>query len=184
MKKIIFAAALLILSSVSSFAQSTARYGVKAGTMKQVVNMFGQKTTTTTYFDEYGALTCSEVSSPLGDIATIIRDGMAYMVNLSDKSVQKNAAPKSVNYLDLNDEIVSKYKIQEVGKDKVCGKECVKYSEQIEQMGQTAKVTVSVWQGIPLKTVTEISGVKVTVETISLDLETVVESYHFEVPAN
>ena len=89
---------------------------------------------------------------------------------------------ESVNYLDLTDEVVAKYKIKEVGNETVVGKECVKYTMEVSQMGQTAHITVSVWQGIPMKTVTSVSGTDVAA-TITEIVEEPVDASLFTVPS-
>ena len=43
-------------------------------------------------------------------------------------------------------------------KETVSRKECVKYTLEVSQMGQTAQRTVCVWQGFPMKTVTRADG--------------------------
>lgn len=116
------------------------------------------------------------------EISTILRDGKTYMVNHSAKQVQEMPAQESINYLDLTDEVIAKYKIKEVGNDVVAGKECVKYTLELSQMGQTAKLTVSVWNGIPMKTVTSAGGMDVTATVTELTEEEV-DASAFEVPS-
>ena len=64
----------------------------------------------------------------------------------------------------------------------MAGKECVKYTLELSQMGQTAKLTVSVWNGIPMKTVTSAGGMDVTATVTELTEEEV-DASAFEVPS-
>ena len=95
----------------------------------------GQKIESKGYFDDYGNLQSSKANTFGMEISTILRDGKTYMVNHSAKQVQEVPAQESINYLDLTDEIIAQYKIQEVGKETVAGKDCVKYTMEVSQMG-------------------------------------------------
>lgn len=142
----------------------------------------GQKIESKGYFDDYGNLQSSKANTFGMEISTILRDGKTYMVNHSAKQVQEVPAQESINYLDLTDEIIAQYKIQEVGKETVAGKDCVKYTMEVSQMGQTLKLTVSVWNGIPMKTVTNANGTEMTA-TVTEVTEGDVDASLFEVPS-
>ena len=87
-----------------------------------------------------------------------------------------------INYLNLDESTVAKYKIREIGMDTITGKECVKYSMEVSQMGQTAKLTVSVWQGFPMKTITNAMGIEMSA-TITEIKECEVDPSVFEIPS-
>ena len=142
----------------------------------------GQKIESKGYFDDYGNLQSSKANTFGMEISTILRDGKTYMVNHSAKQVQEVPAQESINYLDLTDEIIAQYKIQEVGKETVAGKDYVKYTMEVSQMGQTLKLTVSVWNGIPMKTVTNANGTEMTA-TVTEVTEGDVDASLFEVPS-
>jgi hypothetical protein len=88
---------------------------------------------------------------------------------------------QSVNYLNLTDEVIAKNKIKEVGKETVAGKECTKYTLEISQMGQTAKATVSVWNGIPMKTDIDAGGFNIVTKVVEVN-EGPVDAALFEIP--
>lgn len=157
------------------------RYGVKSGIVKATSEVMGQKVDVTSYFDDYGAKEVSITKMGGMDITTISRDGKYWMVNAAAKMVQEIPVQEQVNYLNLTDEIVAKYKIKETGKETVAGKECTCYSLEISQMGQTAKMKVSVWNGYPMKSVTSAMGMDVTA-TITEFTEGPVDAALFEVP--
>lgn len=182
MRRFITILAMLTVATTMLMAQDGAkRYGIKSGTITMVSDVMGQKIESTSQFDDYGNLEVSSTNSFGMEITTILRDGKTYMVNRSAKQVQEIPQQESVNYLNLTDEIVKKYKIKEAGKDTVIGKECVKYTMEISQMGQTAKLTVSVWCGIPLKTVTSAGGMTITATAKSF-VEEEVDASLFVIP--
>ncbi len=185
MKKMMSILAALAIA-VTAFAQgSAATFEIKSGKMVVSTEVMGQKMEATSYFDNYGALQMSktEAESMMGkvEMGTIIRDGKTYMVDYIQKSVQEMPAQESINYLSLDKATIDKYKVKEVGKETVGGKECTKYTAEISQMGQTAKVEAWVWKGIPMKTVTDFGGMSIVAEVTELS-EEAVDASVFEVP--
>ena len=116
------------------------------------------------------------------EVMTIARDGKTYVVIPSAKQVREIPAQESVNYLNLTDDVVEKYKIKEIGKDVVAGKDCIKFSMEVSQMGQTAKLTVSVWEGFAMKTISSAMGVVITAVVTEFK-EGDVDPSLFEIPA-
>ena len=115
------------------------------------------------------------------EMTQLSKDGKMYLVNKGEKSVQEMPAQESINYLDITDDVAKKYKVQELGKETIDGKECTKYSAEISQMGQTAKTTVWVWKGFAMKNVIDAGGMAIT--QLSKDIkEGPVDASLFEVP--
>ena len=187
MKKISSIVILLALA-VAAFAQEAPhKYEIKSGIVKTATQVMGQTTEVIVYFDEYGALetTRTKMTIPgMGemDIATITKDGKSYMVNNAQKQVQEMPIQESVNYLALTDEMKEKFKIVDLGKEKVGEWDCTKYGEEISQMGQTAKLTVWVWKGFPVKTVTNLAGMEVVSEVTEFEEDAFILPQTFEVP--
>lgn len=177
----IFFAVLMFTASTLTAQESPKKYGIKSGEIKTVSEVMGKKVDSHSWFDNYGALARADESTMGISVTTILKDGKTYMVNTAAKQVQEMPMQESINYLDLNEDIIAKYKITEVGTDTVSGKECIKYSLEVTEMGQTAKLTVSVWQGFPMKTVTSVGGIDLTV-TITEITECEVDPSLFEIP--
>ena len=114
-------------------------------------------------------------------MTTIIRDGKTYMVNAAEKQVQEMPGRESINYLNLTPEVIKKNNVKEVGKETVAGKECIKYTAEIEQMGQKAKVEVSVWQGITMKSKVDM-GEFAMIQTVKEVKECPVDAKLFDIP--
>lgn len=187
MKKITSIAILLSLAVAAVAQEAPHKYEIKSGIVKTVTEVMGQKSEVLSYFDEYGALEAArnKVSVPGQgeiEIASISKDGKMFMVNYTSKQVQEMPLQASVNYLALTDDIVGQYKIVEAGVEMIGDKECKKYTEEISQMGQTANVTVWVWKGYPIKTVTEMSGIEIVAEVVELEEDAFILPQTFEVP--
>jgi len=183
MKRFITFFAVLLMTAFVTMAQdATKRYGIKSGKITTVTEMLGQKIESPSWFDDYGARIVSKASANGMEITQIVRDGKTYMVNHSAKQVQEMPTQESINYLNMDEATIAKYKIVEDGKETVAGKECTRYKMEVSQMGQTAKLTVSVWQGFPMKTVTSTMGMDITA-TITEVTECEVEASLFEIPS-
>ena len=184
MKRFLVACLSLLVATTILMAQDgVKRYGIKSGTITMETEVMGQKIESTSYFDDYGRLEASKTSSFGMETYVISRDGKVYLVNKATKQVQEMPVQETINYQDLTDEVISKYKIQEVGHETVAGKECVKYTLESSQMGQRVKVTLSVWSGIPLKTVTSTGGMEMTATATKL-VEGDVDPSIFTIPSS
>jgi hypothetical protein len=185
MKRILTVCAVLLVAVAAMAQGTTKRYGIKSGEFKTEMDMMGQKILATTYFDDYGNLQVSKTKMEMMgmsiDMATLLKDGKQYTINYGDKTVQEMPAQESINYLNLTDEVIAKYKIKTLGTETVNGKECTKYSAEINQMGMTVKTTVSVWQGFPMKSVVDASGMNMTQYLKDIQ-EGPVDAALFEIP--
>ena len=183
MKRLFVFVAALLMAAVMMTAQDGARkYGVKSGTAKVETEMMGQKVEITSWFDDYGALEATLTKMGGMEATTISKDGKSWMVNPAMKMVQEvPAQQEQVNFMNLTDEIIAKYKIMEIGKETVAGKDCVQYSLEVEQMGQTVKMKVSVWKGYSMKSVSSVMGMDIAA-TVTEFTECDVDPSHFEIP--
>ena len=182
MKKIFMICAVL-LAAVTAMAQDgTKYYGIKSGSYKTEMDMMGQVITNTVYFDDYGAKQATSMNMMGMEMTQINKDGKMYLVNKGEKSVQEMPQQQQqVNYLNLTDEVIAKNKIKEVGKETVAGKECTIYTLEMSQMGQTAKATVSVWNGIAMKTNIDAGGFAISTKVVEVK-EGPVDAAIFEIP--
>ena len=185
MKRILTLCAVLLVAATAMAQDGAKRFGIKSGEFTVEMDMMGQKILSTTYFDDYGAKQLSKTKMEMMgmsmDMGTLQLGGKSYMINYGEKTVQEMPAQESVNYMNLTDEVIKKYKIQELGKETVGGKECTKYSLETSQMGQTAKTTAWVWNGIPVKSVIDAGGMGLT-QTVKDIKEGPVDASLFEVP--
>lgn len=181
-----FTLGVALLVAVAAVAQEAPKkFGIKSGEFTSEVDMMGQKIVSTTYFADYGNLQLSKMKmSVMGmdmDMGTLMRDGKTYMINYADKTVQETPTQESINYMDLNDEVVAKYKVKAEGVEEVAGKPCLIFTSEVSQMGQTAKVKASIWEGIPMKSVASVMGMDV-VNKVTEVKEYDVDLSMFELP--
>ena len=186
MKRILTTLCAMLLITVAALAQDAPkRYGIKSGQFKTETSMMGQKIVATTYFDDYGNTQLTKTKmSMMGmdmDMGTLMKGGKTYMINYGDKQVQEMPAQETINYMNLNDEAVKKYKVKSEGAEEVGGKSCLVFTMEVSERGQTAKARASVWEGIPMKTVTEVMGMSVTATVVELK-EGPVDASLFELP--
>ena len=178
MKRILSICAVLLVA-VTAMGQN--RYGIKSGSYKTEMDMMGQTITNTTYFDDYGAKEVTSMSMMGMEMTQLMKDGTMYLINKGEKSVQEMPGRESINYLDLTDEVIAKNKIKELGKETVSGKECTVYTYEMSQMGQTVKVTASIWNGISMKTSIDMGGFAMVTKVVEVT-EGPVDAALFEVP--
>ena len=182
MKKFFSLCAVLLVAVAAMAQNGTKYYGIKSGTIKIEMDMMGQTIPSTIYFDDYGAKQATSISMMGMEMTQINKDGKMYLVNKGEKSVQEMPQQQEqINYLNLTDEVKAKYKIKEVGKETVAGKECTTYTVEVSQMGQTVKTTVSVWNGIAVKTVADAGGFSMSQKVTEVK-EAPVDAAIFEIP--
>ena len=182
MKKFFSLCAVLLVAVAAMAQNGTKYYGIKSGTIKIEMDMMGQTVPSTIYFDDYGAKQATSISMMGMEMTQINKDGKMYLVNKGEKSVQEMPQQQEqINYLNLTNEIKAKYKIKEVGKETVAGKECTTYTVEVSQMGQTVKTTVSVWNGIAMKTVADAGGFSMSQKVTEVK-EAPVDAAIFEIP--
>ena len=181
MKRIFSLCAVLLVAVTAMAQEGPHRYGIKSGSYKTEMDMMGQVITNTTYFDDYGAKEVTSMSMMGMEMTQLMKDGTMYLINKGEKSVQEMPGRESINYLNLTDEVIAKNKIKEIGKETVAGKECTIYTAEISQMGQTAKATVSVWNGIAMKSSIDMGGFAMEQKVVEVT-EGPVDASLFEVP--
>ena len=153
MKRLVILAVLAAAFCVGANAQEKL-YTVKSGIVTMEMDMMGQKVTQKIYFDDYGVK-----QATVGDFGgrktrNIVVDGETVMVNDDEKTATKMpmmGQRETVNFSNLDEKAIKKYKVKELGTETVAGKECKKYEVTLFMMGQPQKQTVCVYKGITLK---------------------------------
>lgn len=177
-----FSMALLFMVSMVMAQSSPHLYGIKSASLKVVTEMIGQVVEGDVWFDDYGAVQATITNVGGMEIRAIVRDGKTYNVNYAARQVRESPIrQESINYLNITDEVMEKYNLKVIGKETVAGKECIKYSMEMSQMGQTSKAIVSVWNGYPMKMVSTSGGIDITV-TVKELIEEPVDASLFEIP--
>ena len=202
MKRTVLSIMMVTVVLTVSIAQEK-RYGIERAILKKnsVVESGDMKQTISSiqYFDDYGVKESAEsimnVAGQSFTILTMTKDGYAYSANMTTKqgSKIKMAAMmddfKTVNYLNITDEVKNKYQIEEKGNEKFLGKDCKQYDLIVTVQGQSLKVAVWVWQGLPLKSSMTVVGNALTISSTTITEEVTeiqegvaIEKAKFELP--
>ena len=181
--------ALVTLSMAAQNNEPVKKYGFKSATAKISTDMMGQKIESTAYIDEYGAKECQKVKMSIpgmGDMesGSISKDGKTWSVNYTMKQVQEVPVnpDDQPNFNNITDAAKEKFKIKELGTEKVLDKECQVYTLETEAQGMTASLKVWCYKGFALKTITEVSGMVITTTVTEFKEDAAVLPQVFDVP--
>ena len=148
-------AIIAILAAFCMGAQAQEKlYTVKSGIVTMEMDMMGQSIVQEIYFDDYGAKKATVMNFGGQKSRNIVVDGATVMVNDDEKTAMKMpmmGQQETVNFSNLDEKTIKKYKVKELGKETVAGKERTKYEVTVFMMGQPQKQTVWVYKGITLK---------------------------------
>ena len=153
MKRLVILAVLAAAFCVGAQAQEKL-YTVKSGIVTMEMDMMGQKVVQEIYFDDYGVKQATLSDFGGRKSRNIVVDGATVMVNDEEKTAMKMpmmGQRETVNFSNLDEKAIKKYKVKELGTETVAGKECKKYEVTLFMMGQPQKQTVWVYKGITLK---------------------------------
>ena len=186
-------ASLLMLVSLGLFAQEenapVKKYGFKSAIAKFATEVMGQAVESTIYIDEYGAKECQKAKVEVPGMGTmesgvISKEGKTWNVNYTMKQVQEVAINPGdqPNFLDLNEETRKKFKIEEVGQEKVLDYDCTVYTLVTTSGEISANAKLWVYKGLPMKTETEAMGMKVTNVVTEFKEDAMVLPQVFDVP--
>ena len=130
-------------------------YEVKSGIVTMEMDMMGQAMVQEIYFDDYGAKQATLSNFGGRKMRMLVVDGSNVMVNDEEKTATRMpmmGQRETVNFTNLDEKAIKKYKVKELGTEVVADKECKKYQITVFMMGQPQKQTVWVYKGITLKT--------------------------------
>ena len=157
MKRLVILAVLAAAFCVGAQAQEKL-YTVKSGIVTMEMDMMGQKIVQEIYFDDYGVKQATLSNFGGRKSRNIVVDGETVMVNDEEGTAMKMpmmGQRETVNFSNLDEKAIKKYKVKELGTETVAGKECTKYEVTLFMMGQPQKQTVWVYKGITLRSVSK-----------------------------
>ena len=129
-------------------------YEVKSGIVTMEMDMMGQAMVQEIYFDDYGAKQATLSNFGGRKMRMLVVDGSNVMVNDEEKTATRMpmmGQGEKVNFTNLDEKAIKKYKVKELGTEVVADKECKKYQITVFMMGQPQKQTVWVYKGVTLK---------------------------------
>jgi hypothetical protein len=168
-------------TTANASSQTLQRYGIKSGTIIYKAPMEMKQSL---YFDDFGKreVLISEMSMTgmnFKDIE-IHKDGFIYKYKAGEKTGTKlRWNIQDQNYDKLDPEMAKQFKLKDMGTDEMAGKKCKKFSMEVGG----SPVYAWIWNGISVKTVTNMMGKEFVIEAIKID-EGPVPQELFEVPAD
>ena len=177
---------ILLFLAVAASAQVAERYGLESGSVKYNASVMGQAVGMVSYFDNYGTLEAYVLDANIPDMgyiqgAIVIRDGNVYIAAPAANFFRQEPASEMVDFRNLTEDAVAKYKVSSLGEEIVCGKDCVKYAFDIPVQGQSIRATASVWNGLILKLYTVVSGMDVDLKAVELKEDVEIPESTFDV---
>lgn len=165
----------------SSSEANVKRYLIKSGS---VVYKGPMGVIQTLYFDDFGASEVFTTELDMGIAKSketqIRKDGFQYSFKEGDSTGRKTKwyAP-AADYTKMDAEALKKYKMKDLGKETISGKECTKYS--IEYGGSTMYSWM--WNNIMVKSVTKMGNGEMIIEATKIE-ESPIDANLFRLPDN
>ena len=160
-------------------------YEVKSGIVTIEMDMMGQAMVQEIYFDDYGAKQATLSNFGGRKMRMLVVDGSNVMVNDEEKTATRMpmmGQRETVNFTNLDEKAIKKYKVKELGTEVVADKECKKYQITVFMMGQPQKQTVWVYKGITLKTSSSSDFGEMTQKATKLQENVEIPASMFTVP--
>jgi hypothetical protein len=142
------------------------------------------------YMDDYGKKNATEVTQELMGKKIrqySITDG-EYMYSFSPdtkegkKTKINTDSPDNINFNAITKEMATKFKLKKTGTATILDRKCDVYTMEFAEA--KLKGTYNIWKGIPLKTESEISMMKVSMEATAIEENVAIDAEKFKVPAN
>ena len=183
MKRLLIITALLA-GCLAAGAQEKL-YEVKSGIVTMEMDMMGQAMVQEIFFDDYGAKQATVSNFGGNKMRMLVIDGSNVMVNDAEKTATRMpmmGQGEKVNFSNLDEKTIKKYKVKELGTETIAGKECKKYSVTVFMMGQPQKQTVWVYKGITLKSASSSDFVEMVQTATKLQENVEIPASTFTVP--
>lgn len=157
---------------------------IESGYVKYKTSAAGMDMTRELWFDNYGTRQLDEnymdiMGTKAGGFS-IINNGYMYKwdYNKTEGSKIKYYAAEATNYDNISKEDIDKYGIEKHGYEQIAGVKCLKVTTQ-----KPVKATVWVYEGVPMKTISEFAGNEVKLEAIEANFGKV-DASKFDIPTN
>ena len=184
MKKILSITILLALSAAWAFSQELpGKHEIKSIKLIEETKAGGLVLQAVTYTDDFGRITSRNHSVTVdGKVllkqTCIQKDCKKFDIDWLKRTVAESDYDY-INYLNLTDDIIDKYKIKEVGRNEYKGLECTIYT--LEFKGEMQELWI--WKGICVRSIISSNSQKVESELISLEENPEIPEGTFDVPS-
>ncbi|MBO4755355.1 MAG: hypothetical protein IKX05_05120 [Bacteroidales bacterium] len=156
MKKTLLLIAIVLLGAVVARAQEKKYFGAEKAYVKTITESDSQVTSEQEmWFVDYGRKMKSIITlhwEGMGDYTTVsFAEGDTVYTLGDDGKVIKESEREGLDFYNLSEENIKKYKLKELGTEECFGKECIKYSQEQKVMLSTAKIINWIWGGIVIR---------------------------------
>jgi hypothetical protein len=142
---------------------------IESAYVKYKNNAAGQDMIREWWFDDYGNKQFEEnymmiMGQKAGGFA-LVSDGYRYTWSYDSKEGSKSKfySAEAVDYENVSDKDKERYGLEKQGYETIAGKRCLKVT-----MEKPVKATSWIWEGIPMKTITQFAGQDVTMEAVEI----------------
>lgn len=164
-----------------------APYSFKTGVIEYESSTMGMKQQLITMFCNYGIVSRTEIiSRMLGQSikqVRLVNDTAIFTLNLIDSTgsyTLLDSGERNLNFRNLSEEDIEKNHIKQVGTEEILEKNCTIYELFLEE--QDVKIKIWIWEGITLKSVSTVRGIKVTMTAKKLRVNVDIPHENFDVP--
>lgn len=149
---------------------------------------FGMTQNIVMYMDDYGKKQFTEVTQKMlgKEIRQCSVSDSLYMYSFSpeDKTGKRtkigNKGPDNINFNAITREMAKELNLKKNGTTELLGRTCDVYTMEIASA--KLKGTYYIWKGIPLKTVSSVAGISITMEATKIEENAVIPPEKFEIP--
>ncbi len=167
-----------------------ARFGFKSGVVEMESNTMGMNQFIVMYFDDWGNKISSEIHMEfMGQkmhMVSVVKDGWSYEYDVQTKRGAKKMLDEEefnrINYLKIDDDMMSEFNMSYIGDVEILGKKCKQYEIDFKNEGFKAKTAI--WQGITMESEATVNGMPVTINVTKIQENVQVPSDKFEIPSD
>ncbi len=162
-------------------------YGFETGVIEYESSTMGMKQQVITMFCKFGMISSTEIKTKmLGQSVnqlTLVNDTAIFTINMIDNSgsyALLDSTETELNFRNLSEADISQNNIKVGDKEEILGKQCTIYELVVEK--KNVEIKNWIWEGITLKSVSSMGGIKVTMVAKKLRVNVQIPSENFEVP--
>lgn len=169
---------------------SNAPYSFEKGVIEYESSTLGIKQQVIMMFKDFGRISSTEIKSTiLGqkiNKLSLINDTAIFDIDLITNSayyiLNDSSSDNDINFRDLDKKTMQENDIIKGEQEKVLGKICTIYELTLEK--QNAEIKNWIWEGLTLKSVSNMAGIKVTMIAKKIRVNVEIPDEKFDLPDN
>ncbi len=177
-----------VISYVDQIPAGGKKMLIKSAIIHMKSSTFGMTQNIVMYMDDYGKKQMTEVSQKLLGQEVLQRSvsDSVYMYTYSpkDKTGKKikkeSGGPDNINFTAITRKMARELNLKKTGTTVVAGHSCEVYT--LEVPAANLKGTYYIWKGIPIKTVSSVRGISITMEATRIEENPAIPAETFKIP--